>query len=914
MVMTIEKDRCISPVHLHVDDATPVHVHVKKPKKSAAGSAVVTKTKASAYGSSNLRRSTATSPGTAPRSKSPGAGPWVPPPGKASKGVKYHWQGGSHRLEINNPEDAERIQNTLALNIDEVSTDEEDNMHGNMRQYEKKIDGLMSEVGTLKNEVDLQRTLRHIEAKDDELDSSRREIRAKELQLEDVRRELRLTEAENSILRRSRSPERRSLSPTGGRHVSFPSSCGRTATEALMKKLVEVEMDGQACVKQIASLKETMRRLKEERKLSSNEHSAMAKQKGLLMERMSDFDTTNRQLRKILQDRHEEEMCNLRLQEQRDLLLKKLAENEDIAQKLKNELLERDRELTDIRLQSDAQKDENMAISGLQTSLESNRAHLQKQLRQKEGDCNRMAVQIRRLEGELEKYMGQIDTFKEMRDGEIHSQTARVAELKDNNEDLRHELSIELKNHKAMETQLAQERIEVDHLTELLKAAKDKAERDKEALKKATRAQKQRATRSEDALESLNVQIMERDNFITELRADLESTRSNVEKLNKEKIQSCTENSALNTRINDLEAVMARMDDGSKKEIEETSHKLHEKSTEATTLRLENERLKTSIANIEDKLSSAETEVNQLRAGLKQYETLVDEYRQSMNRSRREADETMVALETEKREKERISREGEQELDKVKGRLQTRLAELEPIPELLKTTELKLHDATEKLLSYERRNTDNTKLIAELTAKVENQSDHLDNVKEKLDSVRNEHVGVATHAEVLTRKCHELEEQNRDLLQNCAKREEAIHQLNLRLDEKNHEGQSLSRQLESALHDSRKLAETTRDKISAKDRSNQTRILDLESQLSAMRAENARIKREKEEAERKANSRVYDLKDRLEQSHSTNRSMQNYVQFLKSSYANVFGDSSALGGAGGVGASVSPSRTMFPYS
>ena len=63
------------------------------------------------------------------------------------------------------------------------------------------------------------------------------------------------------------------------------------------------------------------------------------------------------------------------------------------------------------------------------------------------------------------------------------------------------------------------------------------------------RAQKQRATRSEDALESLNVQIMERDNFITELRADLENTRSNVEKLNKEKIQCCTENSTLNTYV-----------------------------------------------------------------------------------------------------------------------------------------------------------------------------------------------------------------------------------------------------------------------------------------------------------------------------------------------------------------------------
>lgn len=34
-------------------------------------------------------------------------------------------------------------------------------------------------------------------------------------------------------------------------------------------------------------------------------------------------------------------------------------------------------------------------MAGLQVSLESNRAHLQKQLRQKDADCNRMAVQIR---------------------------------------------------------------------------------------------------------------------------------------------------------------------------------------------------------------------------------------------------------------------------------------------------------------------------------------------------------------------------------------------------------------------------------------------------------------------------------------------------------------------------------------
>ena len=40
----------------------------------------------------------------------------------------------------------------------------------------------------------------------------------------------------------------------------------------------------------------------------------------------------------------------------------------------------------------------------------------------------------------------------------------------------------------SLESQLAQEKIDVQHLTELLSQARDKAEHDKEALKKATRS------------------------------------------------------------------------------------------------------------------------------------------------------------------------------------------------------------------------------------------------------------------------------------------------------------------------------------------------------------------------------------------------------------------------------------------
>ena len=36
--------------------------------------------------------------------------------------------------------------------------------------------------------------------------------------------------------------------------------------------------------------------------------------------------------------------------------------------------------------------------------------------------------------------------------------------------------------------------------------------------------------------------------------------------------------------------------------------------------------------------------------------------------------------------------------------------------------------------------------------------------------------------------------------------------------------------------------------------------------------------------------KLNDLRDRLEHSEATNRSMQSYVNFLKSSYQNTFGD------------------------
>lgn len=58
-------------------------------------------------------------------------------------------------------------------------------------------------------------------------------------------------------------------------------------------------------------------------------------------------------------------------------------------------------------------------------------------------------------------------------------------------------------------------------------------------------------------------------------------------------------------------------------------------------------------------------------------------------------------------------------MTQVRQRLEDRLGELEPLPELLKSTELRLHDAHEKLLAYDRKYDDKTQVIADLTAKVQ---------------------------------------------------------------------------------------------------------------------------------------------------------------------------------------------------
>ena len=66
--------------------------------------------------------------------------------------------------------------------------------------------------------------------------------------------------------------------------------------------------------------------------MTNTDSIMVAKQTHLLMERLADFDSTNRTLQVLLRDVHGQEANDIRLGEERDMLLVKLTQTEEVLQ------------------------------------------------------------------------------------------------------------------------------------------------------------------------------------------------------------------------------------------------------------------------------------------------------------------------------------------------------------------------------------------------------------------------------------------------------------------------------------------------------------------------------------------------------------------------------------------------------
>lgn len=716
---------------------------------------------------------------------------------------------------------------------------EDEEYYGKTKKYESKIESLMSEAGDLKSKLDLERTRGEAQRSEEELAGARKVMYEQEKEIHDFQRELEATAEENRQLRIGL--ERLKTEGEG----EGEGADEKSEREGLLKKLVEVEMDAGEALNRVNELKDLVHRLREDKKMSASDSAELAEKRTGLVNKLEEFEAANRELRNLLQSQHRQEVEQEQESEQRQMLLRKLTEVDSVCQRQQKHIDDKGKLLREATKALEAAQDQNKALLSLQTSLEQTRGHLQREVHKKEGDINRLQVTFKGMEGEVEKA-----------------------------------------------------RKELANMADLLEAARDKTDGDKEALKKAAKIQKQRAQLSEQTVATLNQKLIEKDDFIAELRQENGVYQNETGKGDKDKELLEQEVRKLRSLISEMEQQLADSRTSFERQTEELAEELKIKLRDAKSLRAENERLTSSLHEWEEKLRHDDDEIRDLRSKLKNYEDMVEEYQSQAKRANQEFEDVSVRLQQQEKDLSKLHLEGEFEVEKVKMRLQQRVKELEPLPDVLKDTEIKLQEAQSQIRILEKQSEDKIKATGEMKAWLDHEKQGHDLTREKMRIVEGELRETKGQLESYRKKMQEAEEQVRSLSISSSRQNEQMRETTHLLDEKTKENATLLRQLEAALTEGKRSEHDAKEKSSGREREHQSQLLQMETQLSHSKTETCQAKREKEDIERRLSSKMSDLKDRLEQSYSTNRSMQNYVHFLKTSYANVFGSGASTGVAG----------------
>ncbi|XP_066548022.1 protein BCAP isoform X3 [Amia ocellicauda] len=604
-----------------------------------------------------------------------------------------------------------------------------------------------------------------------------------------------------------------------------------------LKTLIEAESAANSAAIQLVSFKDTLSDLPSGSCFAAPDKLTMSRQKNLLLEKLENFKGVNKALRQQLKELQKQEESRHQADRHIDILLKKLTETETENLHLRRNLNEKERRVEELLDLCRKETENSDTVVQLSKSVEATRAHLQGRLRSKEAENNRLAVQLRSLERTI-----------------------------------------------------TEQKLEMENLKQQITSIVDKAGQEKEALKKATRAQKQRAERFEAAIEKCYSQMQEKDAKLTESLSAANTWRRHYEELTKEKAQLEIQIGTLQMQITDLGEQLQKGRDHARISNEELLHKVEKLHSENADVNLENAKLKATISDLEEKVAHSLAELQEQTAVSQQQKDLVEQYKTQVKELQKEADDLKTSFEAFLKENQ-VTQDGkEAEIKKVKEQLEARVKELEVYPDLLKAAEQRLHDCQQQLLLCERRCSDKSASVSQQQVKVDEQTQQLKSSLDVKDSLQEANLQLQLRMDALQRKTEEIESENRELVSKLSSQEEALHYSGKQLEKRSAECLSLTRQLEAALADVRQQVSEVKEKAFDRERALQSKILELETEKSRRDKELKQLRQSKQSTEKQYEVRLKDLQLSLEQSESHKQSIQNYVDFLKNSYATMFGE------------------------
>ncbi|KAM6396394.1 protein BCAP isoform 2-T3 [Pluvialis apricaria] len=382
-----------------------------------------------------------------------------------------------------------------------------------------------------------------------------------------------------------------------------------------------------------------------------------------------------------------------------------------------------------------------------------------------------------------------------------------------------------------LEKKIAEWKLQVGEYKHQMLALRETSEQKKTALKKAIRSQKQRAECFEAAVENLTSRIREHEVKLSEILSASDVWKSQHDRMVEGKTTLEIQREDLKKQITSLLEDLKRKEEWRRNSDEEIFGKLNSVNSENEKIYLENEKLKAYLATLENSTVSVENELLNLQAKAKLQENLVEEYKNQVQK------------------------------------LQTAVEELK--------------SRCGTVLNGNKRITENKCL------EVDKEEDSVTSIGSH--SLEEENHNIQKKYEDLKRQLEKMEFQNEELACQLKKEDESLQCSKLQLEEKIAEYNGLTRQLESALEEGRKMVAEELQKMSCKEQALQTKMLVLETEVRERQEEKKQLLCIFHRNEKHHEVRLKELENSLQKSENKNQSIQNYVQFLKASYITMFG-------------------------
>ncbi|XP_006898443.1 PREDICTED: outer dense fiber protein 2-like [Elephantulus edwardii] len=592
---------------------------------------------------------------------------------------------------------------------------------------------------------------------------------------------------------RSRS-EKEHLPPHASEsHLRSPQHNALNEKTELEAALEEAEMASCSVELLLPLYKDAIEKMSfENANLSALDLKKISKQKEILTKEVNTFKRAKQVLERLLKSTEYKQVGDI----SSSVLLEKLTNNESQNSNLKKEVLEKEIYIQELS---------NVFQNEKANALKANRfSHSVKVVHE------RLQLQINKKESENEKLKEYVKTLE-----------TKIAEWN---------LQMRKSKHEAV---LIKE-------SGRLKAV---------ALKKASKAYKQRLEHFTENIESLTSQIRDKEAKLSETISVSNAWKSHYENTIIEKTELEVQIETLKKQITQLLEDLKKIEDHGKKSCEEIISKLHATEYENETLQLENTKLKAMLAALKENSTAVENELLELQEVESQQKKLTEVYKTQVQKLQEAAAVVKSKCEKLLHENRQIMKSKNKKLEKMRGQTESDLKELERIRSSLTAAEQRLHECQESVQRSRGKCTDQEQTVRELQGQVASNrsgliSRHIwkqcygmvspidgnHSLLTKL-SLEEENYLIQLKCENLKKKLEQMDAENKELEKKLEHQEECLKHSNLKFKEKSEEYISLARQLEAALEEGRQKVSEEIEKMSSRERALQVKILDLEMEL-----------------------------------------------------------------------------------